>query len=617
MSNEFLEQIPKRYIADEIGEEYMKWEPGDIIFIKAPTGSGKSYFILHIFLKWVVQNGVRLLYLVNRRVLQEQLQEELDKDVYAEMFNYFRKPIDLRQHIQIRTYQNLESEIKRDIISTAQMLSPYNYVVCDECHYFYSDSNFNTNTELSFDCIRYEFDSKVQIYMSATMDRLKEMYTQREPQYFEFRGELPGMQVLSKKGGLNQNWEKCYAVHENYEYIDLYKFQDLNELQRIIVSGIKKNDEKWLIFVDSIDHGKKIEKSLINSDEKEILSQDNVVFIDANYDKDEEAKKSVRQIVKEKCADRQIIISTAVMDNGISFWDFELRNLVILADTQESFIQMLGRKRKDERRVNLYICQRDIAYFRRRLRYVENVIAVFQKNLNGLEKMYQRPKNMNGDQIILSPFKDWYYRKKGYVEHVNKNNSPINLQYCLNYESMLEKQQTVLEKMISSDYLCNNARKLCYSVGGLLAVNNFSVLRVLNLQRFYHNMISRLKDDPEAFIKEQVSWLGLPGECVHKVLESAENEMADRYRARLAEGIEALNGEADKEGNKAFKKAYKIELLYFLQKGQDISQTQIDAIKKIDRPLTASQFNACMQAAGLSYEMEGSNPYIIKKLKAN
>ncbi len=33
------------------------------------------------------------------------------------------------------------------------------------------------------------------------------------------------------------------------------------------------------------------------------------------------------------------------MDNGISLEDEYLRNIVIMADTKETFIQMLGRKR--------------------------------------------------------------------------------------------------------------------------------------------------------------------------------------------------------------------------------------------------------------------------------
>ena len=614
MVDNFLKQNPGKYLADEIGEEYKGWENGDIIFIKAPTGSGKSYFILHIFLKWVVESRAKLLYLVNRRVLQEQLQEEIDKAVYAEMFSYFHKPVDLKEYIQIRTYQNLESSIKRNIIGTVQNLSQYNYVVCDECHYFYTDSNFNTNTELSFDCIRREFDSKIQIYMSATMDKLKERYMQRKPTYLGVCGEAPLMPAQMKMYGLKQDWEKTYSVIENYDYINLYEFRDLNELQKIIISGIKKNREKWLIFVDSIDYGRRIEKSLLNSDEKEILSQDNLVFIDANYDKDEEAKKSVRQIVKEKCADKQIIISTAVMDNGISLYDFSLRNIAILVDTEESFIQMLGRKRKDERRVNLYVCQRDVAYFQRHLRYVENIITVFQKNLNMLEKMYQRPKYMNGEQMTLNPYTDYCYRKKGVI--LGSNENVFQTPYCVNYDDILEEQQTVLEKIISSDFICSNARKLCYYVGGLLAVNNFSVLRSFELQRFYQEMILRLKEDSKAFIKEQVSWLGMSEERMHKVLEGAEKEKCERYRRRLAEGIEALLGsEMDKDENAKFKIKYKEEIVYFLQKSEKTTSKTVVDKRKTGRPIDAEWFNLCMDMADLKYEMTGSNPYFIKRLE--
>ncbi len=50
------------------------------------------------------------------------------------------------------------------------------------------------------------------------------------------------------------------------------------------------------------------------------------------------------------------------MDNGISLEDEYLRNIVIMADTKETFIQMLGRKRikNNNEKLNLYILKRDI-----------------------------------------------------------------------------------------------------------------------------------------------------------------------------------------------------------------------------------------------------------------
>ena len=58
----------KKYLADQIGEEYKSWKEGELIFIQAPTGTGKSYFILNVLLDWAVLNRVSILYLVNRKV---------------------------------------------------------------------------------------------------------------------------------------------------------------------------------------------------------------------------------------------------------------------------------------------------------------------------------------------------------------------------------------------------------------------------------------------------------------------------------------------------------------------------------------------------------------------
>lgn len=45
-----------RYVSSEIREEYKKWTYWDTIFITAPTGRGKSHFILHDLLEYVIDN---------------------------------------------------------------------------------------------------------------------------------------------------------------------------------------------------------------------------------------------------------------------------------------------------------------------------------------------------------------------------------------------------------------------------------------------------------------------------------------------------------------------------------------------------------------------------------
>ena len=45
-----------KYIADSIGNDYKNWGAGEVVFISAPTGSGKTTFILKNFLcKWTCE----------------------------------------------------------------------------------------------------------------------------------------------------------------------------------------------------------------------------------------------------------------------------------------------------------------------------------------------------------------------------------------------------------------------------------------------------------------------------------------------------------------------------------------------------------------------------------
>lgn len=67
---------------------------------------------------------------------------------------------------------------------------------------------------------------------------------------------------------------------------------------------------------------------------------------------------AVEEIFKQK-----VVVATSVMDNGISIHDIEMRNMVIIADTKEEFIQMLGRKRRSKLeapgKLKLYITEKE------------------------------------------------------------------------------------------------------------------------------------------------------------------------------------------------------------------------------------------------------------------
>lgn len=84
-------EVEKRFVSDVIGTEYSDWKMRDEIFIQAPTGTGKSSFILyHYLFFYAIEKGIKILYLVNRRILRDQIAEELHKKVDPECRKYFR-----------------------------------------------------------------------------------------------------------------------------------------------------------------------------------------------------------------------------------------------------------------------------------------------------------------------------------------------------------------------------------------------------------------------------------------------------------------------------------------------------------------------------------------------
>lgn len=65
------------YIKNLIKNDYKMWKGGDSIFIKAPTGTGKTTFVLNQLLKEAKKDGREVLYLNNRFLLKEQVKSKV------------------------------------------------------------------------------------------------------------------------------------------------------------------------------------------------------------------------------------------------------------------------------------------------------------------------------------------------------------------------------------------------------------------------------------------------------------------------------------------------------------------------------------------------------------
>lgn len=611
-------EMEKNFVSDVIGTEYKNWKRGDQIFIQAPTGTGKSSFILYHYLFYAIENGIKILYLVNRRILRDQIAEELRKKVNPECRKYFGNRyagINLDLFIEIKTYQEIEKFLREDNLwYIEKKMEEFGCVVYDECHYFYADAIFNTYTELSFDFLRKKFDDKVQIFMSATMNRVRKIIDSKPISYLTGTIDV-SRKLLAKK--------RDYLIERNYDYVELLYFDTIDDLCNIVRSS--KKNIKWLIFVDSINNGNYIQNKLLegtpkdknNSNEEENdmknLTSDDVIFLDASYDNDLEKVKSVSEIVVRQSLDKKVLISTAVLDNGISLHDGALRNVAILADTEETFIQMLGRKRKDTGVINLYVSKRDMSFFTRRLNQVEKVLEWCQKNREIFAEMYTR--NVNGNSCYVTPYLDQFYRKqKGVPIKYSDDNKIIWCKYenFFDIEQMLILQQKILGSIFNEDKLDDfrSMSRTCYFSRGMLALNTFAVAHYYDLQAFYREMLDEIEKDDKAFVKMQAAWLGISKEKVDHSMESSERGMTERYKLKIKEKIEEhLEKEMDRQEYIKWKQSLKEELKFFLKDLEDkkgkrgLQNSFCVEIGKNDRILSKENFEKVMAKAQLSYEL--------------
>lgn len=327
------------FVKEIIGDDFTKWDDRlSAVFIQTPTQSGKTSFFFY-FLDWALnridKKPAKILLLVSRKALAQKVDEDLRR--YAAK-NY-PKVIDIFQHVTIATYQHVE----HCMLKGYGWNGSYDYIFCDEAHYFLCDASFNPNTFVSYRWLLNTYG--VKVFMSATLENMKN-------------------RVLKDKG-LNK-YDPAQRVHTNREYMEygipadysqyeILYFADEKIIPKII--GLYPN-EKWGIFLTN----KKTGASL----KKEIAALGySVSFLDAEFAEHHASKTEMENIVTNECFNRQILIATPVLDTGINLFDKELKNIVVMANTPETFIQMLGRKRRlsEDEKIRLFIPRRSVNYF--------------------------------------------------------------------------------------------------------------------------------------------------------------------------------------------------------------------------------------------------------------
>ena len=347
------------------------WKNTEPIFISTQTGSGKTNFIMNTLSKGVLERNInnkyneRILILSNRIALNRQLKlayAELifkitgNRDAYDKLEEYYtfkgfdKFYMDFGDSITICSYHQL---LERKILDN----NHYDYIVCDEAHFFIQDSLFNHFTDDILHYIVNQGRNSIRIYMSATLNLamesiLREEYSIIEKENLKHKEYINNLDSLSQF--LMSNIKiylsaKIYYIKRNYNQIkDIYGFNDLDQL----ADTINHSKSKWLIFVKSSSDGELLEKK-INKRSRVFISRKRI-------ETDTNIEKTYDSIISNQYYNHDVLITTSILDNGINLLlDSKyrpIRNIVLFSLDKTQFLQMLGRVRTTkEKSLNLFL----------------------------------------------------------------------------------------------------------------------------------------------------------------------------------------------------------------------------------------------------------------------
>ncbi|MBU3173701.1 DEAD/DEAH box helicase family protein [Clostridium estertheticum] len=287
-------------VSDLITTDVVKtWNKGEVITIRAGTGVGKSYFIKTILYAFAKKNHKRILFLIHRNNCVDQFKDEIITANKADV-------------VDIRTYQSLES--LRSVHKKDFDFSVYDYIVCDEFHYFMSDAAYNKTTDISLNIILSQ-SGAIRVFMSATGEYMK-LYINN----------------IEKKVTID------YLLPIDFDFIEKLSFYSSNDSLDTVIENILKKGEKIILFIESAT----LAYELYLKYKKYALF--NCSKGNEHYYKYVDVYK-IKDMLKNEKFDEAVLITTTCMDAGVNIKDIKIKTIVCDVRDIGVLIQCIGRKR--------------------------------------------------------------------------------------------------------------------------------------------------------------------------------------------------------------------------------------------------------------------------------
>lgn len=420
------------YLTEFLGEDPDKWSANDIVMIGTPPGSGKTTFAHDYAIKQALK-GKKVAFLSSRSILKEQME--------AEHFSYIAKndvgKEKALKNIRFMTYQTIEECIKN-----GGFWYTFDVIISDEAHYFISDSIFNVDTILSIDWLMSQRNTLL-IFMSGTIGKIRN--------YIFENYELKSLneQIIGKMQVTAGRYRICheYEMAPDYSNYDVKYLSDDCELVEILKED--KMTSKAIIFTANKDRGERLKKQL-NSDK---ISAESVNASNKNST----TKNTVSNLSDLSMFKEQILITTSVLDVGVSIHDEKICYIAVEAYDKDTFRQMLARLRvKKDRQITLLIYQQNLELFQKWLGRIKDKLKV-------VKKLIAVPEDKLAENLAKMTFDQEFDQE--------------------NVKSVINE-----------------------STG--LRLNKLACTQLLSLYGEYKEILEGLKEDPDFFLLKQLEWIG-------------------------------------------------------------------------------------------------------------
>lgn len=250
--------MAQRYVSETIGDDYKKWSAGDKVLISQGTGSGKTWFILRVLLKYAKEQGKHLVYFCNRKFLSKQVQSAANELLLNELGD---DDEGLSAYLHIRTYQHSEQVFDYPDIKALDeqgkvlayrdsngRVKEYQYEVTeeevlyyvyDESFYVVADAGFNANTHYWYDKAKiWNNRNSISIFLAATPEPLL-LYAQFQRPGVSLR-ELSERCVAAyfiDRNNHRERWMRCYCppyIRAEKEYHGAYYKREKDKAEQVL-----------------------------------------------------------------------------------------------------------------------------------------------------------------------------------------------------------------------------------------------------------------------------------------------------------------------------------------------------------------------------------------------